>query len=203
MLRNFYLKFKDKLWCPLVSSLIQLAIIGLVLFPLIAKSKLDTSKGFDNITKKVDEKLRVCGVNYWMSWLVLDANKKEFGFQDVRGFNLGGTKIISPRTLQLNPYYNNIHKIDQKTLKFLSKFETGAAGYYPDLSFFDDKPSAKEIINSANKKVDSVGISVTKDIFRNLVYVFIFSITSGTLSWGFFKVIKVRQNGRLSPINIA
>jgi len=49
------------------------------------------------------------------------------------------------------------------------------------IAAIDDKETAVEIINASNKKVYQAGISVTKNIFNNMVYVFIVSSTKQEL----------------------
>jgi hypothetical protein len=167
--------FKEKLLCPIISSIIQLSVILLFFLPSFSNSKIHNLSNDYYITKVVDQKLQNCGPNYWISWIVIDTNNQQYYFQDVRGIK--GDKIISPKYLQLNPFYNEIHAVDIKTLKFLSNFENGAAGYYSDMLFFDNLSTAKEIINSTNEKVYNVGISVTKNVLHNLVYVFLMTST--------------------------
>lgn len=170
--------FKEKLLCPIISSFIIVGIVLLVFFPLASQTRLNLSEALDNITIKVDQQIRTCGVHYWTTWIIVDASKKQFKFQDVRGFNKEGTAIISPKSLKLNPYYLKKHTVDDKTIDFLSNFENGVAGYYGDISFFDEYPTAKEIIQQSNKKPVTITISVTKNIFSNIVYVFLATVTS-------------------------
>lgn len=175
---------RNKFLCPIISSLITITITFLICFvvvyPLYERNKFDRSIEIDNITNLVDSKLKFCGQDYWITWIVIDSTKKNFRFQDVRGLNAG--TIISPKALQLNAYYLSSEiPIDNVTYKFLDNFRTGAVGYYPDLSFFKDKKTAKEIIDHSNKKIYQVGISVTKSKFNNLVYVFVMSVTKSNL----------------------
>lgn len=176
---------RDKLLCPIVSSVITTLtaclISLLIIYPFFASQKIKETEAVDLITKKVDEKILSCKKDFWMTWIVIDPNKGTYRFQDIKGLNADETEIISPKKLNLNPFYSKTHKIDQTTFNFLDNFKTGAAGFYSDLSFFNDKKSAKDIINATNKTVYKVGISVTKNIFNNMVYVFIASSTKEEL----------------------
>lgn len=178
-------RIKDKLLCPIVSSMITvltcILTCLLLIYPFFASQKIKESQAVDLITQKVNEKILYCGNDFWVHWIVIDPNQRTFKFQDVRGLNADSSEIISPKQLELNPYYKGVHKVDNITFKFLDNFKTGAAGFYPDLSFFNGKKTAMEIINSSNKIPYQAGISVTKNIFNNMVYVFIISSTKEDL----------------------
>lgn len=190
--------FKDKLLCPIISSFIIIGIVFLVFSPLVSQTKLNLSEAVDAITVKMDQQIRSCGPNYWTSWIIVDESRKQFKFQDVRGFNADGTTIISSKSLKLNPYYLKKHSIDDKTISFLSNFETGAAGHYENISFFDEYLTAKEIIGQSNKKPITITISVTRNIFSNIVYVFL----ATTLSPNFDKCDKSQIVNNLEDLSI-
>ena len=176
---------RDKLLCPIVSSAITTLTACLIsllfIYPFFASQKIKETEAVDLITKKVDEKVLPCGKDFWMTWIVIDPNERTYRFQNIKGLNADETEIISPKDLKLNPFYAGTHKIDRATFNFLDGFKTGAAGFYSDLSYFNDKEGAKQIINATNKTVYQIGISVTKNIFNNMVYVFIASSTKEEL----------------------
>ena len=174
--------FLHKLICPVISSLTTMIAILLVfvacILPFITSQALKQSQSVDLITKEVDKIINNCGKDFRVSWIVVDPNKKIYKFHDVRGLNADSSAIVSSKNPQLNPFYSKIHKIDPITFSFLDKFDNGAAGFYPEISFFNDKKSARDMISSSNKIIFKVGISVTKNILDNMVYVFIATITS-------------------------
>lgn len=182
MIKNLGKQFKEKLLCPIVSSFIIVGIVFLIFMPLFAQSQLNAIKAIDDITNKTDDQIRKCGIGYWISWIVIDQSRKQFYFQDVRGLNKDATAIISPKALKLNPYYLGIHSIDQETIRFLSSFENGVAGYYADLSFFSNLSVVQKVLKVSNKNIKSVGVSVTKNIFTDIVYVFLMTATSDSNS---------------------
>ena len=170
--------FKDKLLCPLITSFIIVGIVILIFFPLHTQSKLKLAQSLDDITIKIDSQIKECGTDYWISWIIFDDSKRIFKFQDLRGFNKNGTTIISSINLKLNPFYLKTHIIDPKTLYFLSNFETGTAGFYKNVNFFNNYPTAKEIILQSNKQATSITIAVTKNFFSSVIYVFLATTTS-------------------------
>lgn len=131
--------------------------------------------GDDKIKTKLAQLSQHCGVDHFWTWIVINEAKKEFYFQDVIGCNKANPEncAFSIKNLRLNPFYLKTHKFtDDESFKFLSDLNTGAAGYYDDISFFSQYKTISDALASSNKKLESVGLAVTK--FRNnLVYLFI------------------------------
>jgi len=170
---------QTKLWI-LIKYLSFSAIIIIASLHFIKRQDEYFSKiRAERVKDRIDSFIERCGKNYYISWLVLDANrsKKQYYFSDVVGCNPQSTKLscaFSVKDLKLNPFYNQeYHKFDKETFKYLDKMESGVAAYYdqPELAL-SGYPAIKNILDSTNKKINSVGISITKDIFGNPIYVF-------------------------------
>ncbi len=184
-------EIKNKLFCPLVSALIQICILYFIFFQYsqyLQNNRYDYSVANSRIKSKIEEKINYCGKDYWISWIVLSGNKStnKYFFQDVIGCNPNKNSnncAFSVKEAKLNEFYNQeYHKIDPKTYNFLMKIDTGVAGFYSDMSFFNDYPAIKNVLINSNKVISTLGITVTKDIRRNIVYVFAMSNTSSKLS---------------------
>jgi hypothetical protein len=176
-------KIKEKLFCPLVSSLVQVFILYVLFFQFFEiKDHYYSSISNARIRTKIESRINECGKDYWLTWIVLDGNssKEKYFFQDVIGCsNKLGDCAFSVKETKLNKFYNEeFHKVDKKTYQFLTSIENGVSGYYKDMTFLKNFPAINEVINNSNKTIYELGISVTKDIRRNLVYVFAMTNTS-------------------------
>lgn len=177
-------KIKEKLFCPLVTSLVQVFIIYFLFFQFFEiKDYYYSSISNARIKNKIESRINQCGKDYWLSWIVLDANssKQKYFFQDVIGCSPAkiGDCAFSVKEAKLNKFYNEeFHKVDRKTYEFLTSIENGVSGYYKDMAFLKNFPAINEVINNSNKTIYELGISVTKDLRRNLVYVFTMTNTS-------------------------
>lgn len=187
IIRSFKNLFK-KLACPLVSACIQLVIILAIFMEFFEiKDHYYTAISDAKIRKKMQERVSQCGKDFYISWLVLDGNKskRKYYFKDVIGCNeqtKRKTCAFSVKHLKLNSFYNQTyHKLDEETYNHLATMQTGLVGYYnnpKELVVFD---SVNEALGSANKKITSIGLSVTKNIRKNLVYVFTMTKTNNHL----------------------
>ena len=166
----------NKLFCPFVSSVIQLAVIYILFFQFFAtpgyyKSSISNAR----IKARIESKLEMCKAGYFVSWIVIDSPHNYY-FEDVIGFN---SKPYSVKDLELNPFFNEeSHHLDINTLRYLENFENGLAGYYDDLEFFKSYPAAYEIITKSVKNIKGVSISVVKDKKADLIYVFTLANTN-------------------------
>lgn len=177
-------KIKEKMFCPLVTAIMQICIIYVLFFQFFQiQDHYRSSISNARINSKIEDRINQCGKDYWISWIVLDANQtnKKYYFQDVIGCNPEklGSCAFSVKDQKLNQFYNEeYHRVDDSTYQFLISMDTGAAGYYDDISFIENFPAIKEAIGSSNKKVYSLGLSITKDLRKNVVYVFALTTTS-------------------------
>lgn len=177
---------KNKIFCPLLTAIVQICIIYTLFFHFFSiQNHYKTSISNSRIKERIDNRIAICGKDYWISWMVLDANdnKNRYFFQDVIGCNplKQGNCAFSVKDMKLNKFYNEeYHKVDDKTYEFLMKMDTGVAGYYEDVNFIKQFPSIYEVIKHSNKTINSIGISVTKDLRKNIVYVFSMTKTSKT-----------------------
>lgn len=177
-------KLKEKLFCPLVSSLIQIFVLYILFFQFFEiKDHYYSSISNARIKAKIESRINQCGKDYWLTWIVLDGNnsKEKYFFQDIIGCapNKNGNCAFSVKEAKLNKFYNEeFHRVDEKTYKFLTSIENGVSAYYNDMSFLKKFPSINEVLKNSNKTIYELGISVTKDIRRNLVYVFAMTNTS-------------------------
>lgn len=177
-------KLKEKLFCPLVSSLIQIFVLYILFFQFFEiKDHYYSSISNARIKAKIESRINQCGKDYWLTWIVLDGNnsKEKYFFQDVIGCapNKNGNCAFSVKEAKLNKFYNEeFHRVDEKTYEFLTSIENGVSAYYNDMSFLKKFPSINEVLKNSNKTIYELGISVTKDIRRNLVYVFAMTNTS-------------------------
>lgn len=185
--------FLGKLLCPLTGAIISLVAVSyafIMLFPEIANKKeviYNRSIYDSRITKEIDNIVNSCGSGYFLSWIVFneDSNNSRYYFQDVVGC-AGEEKscAISIKNLHLNKFYDQeYHKVDRSTLEFFNSMQTGLAGYYNDIDYLSSRyPTIAEIAHNTNKKIISTGITVTKDIRSNIIYVFTLANTSPTNS---------------------
>lgn len=176
-------KIKEKIFCPLVTSLIQIFILYVLFFQFFEiKDHYYSSISNARIKAKIESRINQCGKDYWLTWIVLDGNssKEKYFFQDVIGCSSKpGDCAFSVKEAKLNKFYNEeFHKVDSKTYKFLTSIDNGVSGYYKDMTFLKNFPAINEVINNSNKTIYELGISVTKDVRRNLVYVFAMTNTS-------------------------
>lgn len=177
-------KLKEKLFCPLVSSLIQIFVLYILFFQFFEiKDHYYSSISNARIKAKIESRINQCGKDYWLTWIVLDGNnsKEKYFFQDIIGCapNKNGNCAFSVKEAKLNKFYNEeFHRVDEKTYEFLTSIENGVSAYYNDMSFLKKFPSINEVLKNTNKTIYELGISVTKDIRRNLVYVFAMTNTS-------------------------
>lgn len=179
-------KIKEKLTCPLVSALIQVFVLYIAFFQMFnLKNHYEFAIVNRDIKEKIEEKINYCGKDTWLSWIILDANKTKnrYYFQDVIGCKNTIKKdescAFSVKEAKLNSFYNQkYHTLDTNTLYFLEKLDTGMVGYYEDLDFLKSFSSIKEALNSTNKDIKSLGISVTKNTKSNIVYIFLMTNTN-------------------------
>jgi len=177
-------RLKERLFCPLVSSLIQIFILYVLFFQFFEiKDHYYSSISNARIKAKIESRINECGKDYWLTWIVLDGNssKEKYFFQDVIGCSprKTGDCAFSVKEAKLNKFYNEeFHKVDRKTYEFLTSIENGISGYYNDMSFLKNFSAINDVINNSNKTIYELGISVTKDFKRNLVYVFAMTNTS-------------------------
>jgi hypothetical protein len=171
---------KEKLMCPLVSAIIQITFLYIAFFQFFeVKDHYYSSISNAAIKKKIEEKIDYCGVDSWISWIVLDGNKSKnkYYFQDVIGCNpeskLNNSCSYSVKETRLNPFYNETyHKIDAETYSFLEKMDTGLVAYFDDLKYLKQFKSIDIALQSSNKEIKNIGLTVTKNIKKNIVYVF-------------------------------
>jgi hypothetical protein len=177
-------KIKEKIFCPLVTSLIQIFILYVLFFQFFEiKDHYYSSISNARIKAKIESRINECGKDYWLTWIVLDGNssKEKYFFQDVIGCSSENKAdcAFSVKEAKLNKFYNEeFHKVDKKTYEFLTSIDNGVSGYYKDMSFLKNFPAINEVIKNSNKTIYELGISVTKDLRRNLVYVFAMTNTS-------------------------
>lgn len=176
-------QLKDKLLCPLVSSLIQVTIIFVVFFEFYEFG--DEYKSLvkrERITKRIETRVNECGQGYFISWLVIKNNtlKNKFSFEDVIGcYKNKSDCSYSVKKLKLNKYYNEeYHKIDKQTYEFLSQLKPSAAAYFNDMNSLKDYPAIFEALENSNKNIYEIGLSAVKDIRHNLIYVFTLTNTT-------------------------
>ena len=176
---------KHKLMCPLISALIQIFVILTIFMQFFEiKDHYYASISNESIKKKIENKINQCGKDYWISWIVLDGNvsKRKYYFQDVIGCN-PGSKIkndcsFSVKNSKLNPFYNETyHKLDSGSYKFLMGMDTGLVAYYEDFSKLRVYKSINYALKSSNKGITALGLTITKNIKQNIVYVFAMSKT--------------------------
>jgi len=188
MIKTSLRKIKNKLWCPLISALIQIFMIMTIFMQFFEiKDHYYASISNANIKKKIESRVNQCGKDYWVSWIVLDGNvsKRKYYFQDVIGCNpnskISGDCSFSVKNSKLNPFYNETyHKLDGKTYEFLMGMDTGLVAYYEDLSKLKVYKSMSNALDSSNKEIKSLGLSITKNIKRNIVYVFAMTKTGNS-----------------------
>lgn len=180
-------ELKEKLTCPLVSALIQIFFI-LVLFVQFFEIKDHYYSSISNasIRNKIENRINQCGENYWISWIVLDGNisKNKYYFKDLIGCNnhnkINGDCSYSVKASKLNPFYNEpYHKLDSSTYEFLSNMDTGLVAYFEGDKELSNFSAIKRAARSSNKEIESLGVAVTKNITRNVIYAFTMSKTKG------------------------
>jgi len=163
----------------LIKHLFLVAIILTTFFHLFEiKDNYYSAIANHRIRSRIEARAEECGKDYFISWLVFDGNKTKdkYYFKDVIGCNPKKEKkdcAFSVKDAKLNPFYNaEYHRVDKKTYEFLEKMETGNAGIYDNLDYFKDYPAINDVLHSTNKKIERLGISITRDIRKNVVYVF-------------------------------
>lgn len=175
----------SKLACPLTSALIQVFII-LVIFMQFFEIRDQYHISINNakIKRKIESKINQCGKDYWISWLVLDGNssKKKYYFEEVMGCNEYSTNnndcSFSVKNTKLNPFYNEIyHRLDSNTYELLTTMDTGMVAYFGDTTKIEPYKSMIDALEASNLEIKSLGVSVTRNIAQNLVYVFTISKT--------------------------
>jgi len=194
-------KTKDKLMCPLVSALIQITFLYIAFFQFFeVKDHYYSSISNASIKTKIENKINICGPDTWISWIVLDGNKSKnkYYFQDVIGCNVE-SKIknncaYSVKETRLNPFYNETyHKLDTDTYHFLEKMDTGMVAYFDDLKYLNEFKSINKALQSSNKDIKSIGLTVTKNVKKNIVYVFAMTNTKKETKCGKDKTISILE----------
>lgn len=180
---NAISRIRKKLWCPLLLGMIEITLIYIIFFNRFSLHPYDVDNSFSNIKAKIESSIDECGKDYWISWLVLDTreSKDKYRFKDVVGCS-PSKKIncaFSVKDTKLNPFYNQkYHRLDSKTYDFLMKLEMGTAAYFRDMSFFEDYPTIKEILEKTNKPIEELSMSITRNFTGDIVYVFTMTSTS-------------------------
>jgi len=177
-LKVFLLRVK----CPATALIAQL-FVGLVLFFLFIESQ-NISKnviGNDRIRTKLGSLAEKCGPDHFWTWIVIDEKANNYYFQDVIGCNPSKLKkcAFSVKYAGLNPSYQQTHHFsDNTSLKFLNNLDTGMAAYFDDMGYFNQYKTISSAFARSNKKIETVGLSITKDFHRNLVYLFLKTSTN-------------------------
>jgi len=171
------MNIKNKLIQPLTIAIIQVAIIYYLFFSLFfTKDHYYFSLKKDIILNKIKQEVNQCGYGSWLSWIIVDTNEnnKNYYFEDVIGCNkLSDNCSFSVKDQNLNPYYNKYnHKLDSKSYSLLSKMETGSVAYFNDVNNLKSYTSLYKAITNSNLKINNIGISITKDVRKNIVYIF-------------------------------
>lgn len=192
---------KNKLMCPLVSALIQITFLYIAFFQFFEfKDHYYSSISSALIKKKIEQKINSCDKDTWISWIVLDGNKSKYQyyFKDVIGckpdLELSKDCSYSVKETKLNPFYNETyHKIDINTYNFLQSMDTGMVAYYKDMTLLSNFDSINKAVNSSNKNIKSIGLSVTKNLKKNLVYAFVMTTTSKDSKCGKDRIISTLE----------
>jgi len=171
------MNIKNSIVFSLITTCIQLFVIYFLFFNLFfAKDHYFFSIKKDIIINKIKEEINQCGYGSWLSWIVVDTNEKNrnYYFEDVIGCKKGNDHCpFSVKDQNLNPYYNKYnHKLDDKSYLLLSEMDTGSVAYFNNISSLYNYSSLYDAIINSNLKINSIGISITKDIRRNIVYIF-------------------------------
>ena len=156
---------KEKIFCPLVTSLIQIFILYVLFFQFFEiKDHYYSSISNARIKAKIESRINECGKDYWLTWIVLDGNssKEKYFFQDVIGCSSENKAdcAFSVKEAKLNKFYNEeFHKVDKKTYEFLTSIDNGVSGYYKDMSFLKNFPAINEVIKNSKSPGQTDGVS--------------------------------------------
>lgn len=197
-MNKHYRMFKNmlgKLLCPLTGAIISVFVMSycfVMLYPeLWNKKELIYNRSIYDarISLEINKIVESCGEGYFLSWIIFNEQKDNtrYYFEDVIGCN-GKDKncAFSVKNLHLNAFYDKeYHRVDEDTLEFLNKMQTGMAGYYGDINYLTAKyPTIADIAQNTNKTINSIGISITKDVRSNIIYVFTLANTSNNFKCG-------------------
>lgn len=168
--------------CPLTTCLIQLAVIAGICY-YFSYNHYYYSVSDSKIKTKINATINQCGEGYYISWIVLDTKyfHDKYFFQDVIGCNknkAGEGCAFSVKDKKLNKFYNESHYIDDKSYHYLDKLDTGDVLYFTTTNDLYQYPSIYQALNSTNKKIFSGGITVIKNTFKNIVYIFALTETN-------------------------
>jgi len=164
-------------------------IISVLLFTLIYNSYLIVNPNYQKrsiirsgILAKMYDYSKKCQNDYWFTWLVVENNT--VSYEDVIGYNsnVDKNKVFSVKYAGLNPRYWEIHPIDLNTQVLVRRFDTGLVGYYPDIEALKSYKTIYQEIKGANKKINKIVISVTKDPQKELIYIFTITFSGKELS---------------------
>lgn len=178
-------RIEEKLFCPIATIVICTTLSCFIFMNYMRHEGYDLSVSDAKIKVKIENRINECGKDYWISWLVVDTGfwKNKYRFKDVMGCNPAkaiGSCAFSVVDTKLNPFYNEpFHMVDAKTYEFLNDIETGTAAYHKDLNKLNKYPAIREALESSNKHIYGVGISVSRNFLRrNIIYVFTMTTTS-------------------------
>lgn len=191
------MNIKNNIALSFFLTIIQISILYALFFNLfLVKDHYFFSIKKDLITNKIKEELNQCGYGSWLSWIVVNTkdSNKNYYFEDVLGCKkLSDDCSFSVKNQNLNPYYSKYnHKLDDNSYKILSSMETGSVAYFSNIDSLKNYSSLYEAIINSNLKIKNIGISVTKDIRRNIVYIFTLTNTHAN-KCGKYKSIEILE----------
>lgn len=164
-------------------AILQLFVIAIIVSFFLKDDRMTYSINRDKLITEMQIAANKCGKDFFFSWIVLDLNKSQnkYFFEDVIGCNpilLPRNCAFSVKSALLNPFYNDLsHEIDERTMRWLDKIQTGNIGIYP-ISYLDNFPSFKKAILSSNKKPKYLGLTLVKSNKDGNLHLFTVSDTS-------------------------
>lgn len=177
---TFKTKLLKHLICPAISTLLFVVIYNsyLAINPDYQKRSIVRS----GILAKMYDYSKKCQKDYWFTWLVVQDNI--VSYEDVIGYNPNAdhNKVFSVKYTGLNPTHWKIYPIDLNTQVLVRRFDTGLVGYYPDIEVLKPYKIIYQEIKKQNQNINKIVISVTKNVKKELIYVFTISFSGKELS---------------------
>lgn len=180
MIAKFKTKLLKHLICPLIVIISSFIFYNsyLVVNPDYQKRSMIRS----GILAKMYDYSNKCKKDYWFTWFMVQNNT--ISYEDVIGYNpnTDNNKAFSVKYAGLNPRHWEIHPIDLNTQVLVMRFDTGLVGYYPDIEVLKSYTTIYKEIKGANKTINKIVISVTKNPKKELIYVFTIAFSGKELS---------------------
>lgn len=173
-------KLTKHIVCPIICIMFTLSVL------FIIKASKDYQKQVivdDSIKGQINAYLNKCKEDYWVSQLVVENDT--YIYKDVRGYNPHSeskNKVYSVKDKFLNKSkYNIRHPIDQNSLDLVKGFDTGLVGYYEIEDLKPYKAIYSALTEGLNVKMEKAIISITRNVLKRLIYVWVFTVSKEEL----------------------